>query len=73
MALPPRGKGEASLFAPPLAEVEQFEETVVGVGELALVDDEAGFVLAGGDCGNDLVEGGLPRFSMSGAKSLRVR
>ncbi len=50
-------KGQAGLVAPPLAEVEQFDEAVIGVGQLALVDDEAGIELAGDDGGNDLVEG----------------
>ena len=52
-----KGKGQASLFAPPLAEVEEFGEAVIGVGELAFVDDEACFKLACGDGWDDLVEG----------------
>jgi hypothetical protein len=52
-----RGAGQAGLLAPPDAEVEELVQAVVGVGELALVDDEAGVELAGDDGGDDLVEG----------------
>ena len=48
---------EVGLFAPPLAEVEELEQAVIRVGELALVDDEAGLVFAGDYGGDDLVEG----------------
>ena len=51
------GKRKAGLFAPPLTEVEELDEAVVGVGELTFVDDEAGFELACDDGGDDLVEG----------------
>ena len=57
MALPPRGSGSAGFVLPPLAEVEELDEAVVGVGELAFVDDEAGVELSGEDGGDDLVEG----------------
>ena len=51
------GQRQAGLLAPPLAEVERFDQAVVAVGELAFVDDEAGVELARDDRGNDLVEG----------------
>src|ERR1700733_7393843 len=51
------GEGKTGLFAPPLAEVEELDEAIVGVGELAFVDDEAGVELACYDRGEDLVEG----------------
>ena len=50
-------EGQAGLLVPPVAEVEELDEAVVGVGELAFVDDEAGVELAGEDGGDDLVEG----------------
>jgi hypothetical protein len=48
---------QAGGFAPPDAEVEHLVEAAGGVGELALVDDEAGVEVAGQNLGNDLVEG----------------
>jgi len=42
---------------PPDTKVENFGEAVTGVGELALMDDEAGVELAGDDGGDDLVKG----------------
>jgi hypothetical protein len=51
------GQWQAGLFAPPLTEVEELDEAVVGVSELAFVDDEARFELARGNGGDDLVEG----------------
>ena len=51
------GKHEAGLFAPPDAEIDDFAEAAGGVGELPLVDDEAGVEAAGFDFGDDLVEG----------------
>jgi hypothetical protein len=60
------GKGKTGLFAPPLAEVEEFDEAIVGVGELAFVDDEAGVELACYDRGDDLVEGDGDGFDLGG-------
>ncbi len=40
-----------------MAEIEKLDESVVGVGELAFVDDEAGVKLARDDGGDDFVEG----------------
>jgi len=48
---------EVGLLAPPLAEVEELEQAVIRVGELALMDDEACLVFAGDYGGDDLVEG----------------
>jgi hypothetical protein len=60
------GEGKASLLAPPLAEVEEFNEAVVGVGELAFVNDEACFELACDDGGDDLIEGNDGSFDVWG-------
>src|ERR1700733_14593822 len=60
------GEGKTGLFAPPLAEVEELDEAVVGIGELAFVDDEAGFELSGDDGGYDLVEGNDGGFDFRG-------
>ena len=59
-------QGQAGLLVPPLAEVEEFDEAIVGVGELALVDDEAGVELSGDDGGDDLVEGDELGFDVGG-------
>ena len=48
---------EAGGFAPPDAEVDDLVQSAGGVGELALMDDEAGIVFAGENLGDDLVEG----------------
>ena len=51
------GQHQAGGFAPPDAEIENLVEAAGGVGELALVDDEAGVEVSGQNRGNDLVEG----------------
>ncbi len=51
-----QGKRQTGLLAPPLAEVEELEQAIAGVGELALVNDESSFKLAGDYGGDDLVE-----------------
>ena len=48
---------QAGGFAPPRAKVNRAKKTAGGIGELALVNDEAGIVCAGQNLGNDAVEG----------------
>ena len=48
---------KAGGFAPPDAEIENLVEAAGGVGELALVDDQAGVEFAGQNLGDDLIEG----------------
>src|ERR1035437_1062585 len=53
----PQGQDQAGGLAPPDAEVEDLVEAAGAVGELALMDDEAGIVGSGQNRGDDLVEG----------------
>src|ERR1700716_3814589 len=62
----PERERQAGLFAPPLAEIEQLDEAVVGVGELAFVDDQAGVELARGNGGDDLIEWDDRGFDLGG-------
>ena len=48
---------QAGLIAPPAPEIDDAVQPGLVVGELALVDDQPGLVLAGEHFGNDLVEG----------------
>ncbi len=47
---------QSGFLAPPLTQIEHLEEPAGGIGELPLVDDKAGFVLAGEYLRDDLVE-----------------
>ncbi len=52
-----QGQDKAGGFAPPDAEVENLCEAAGAIGELALVDDEAGIEFAGENFRDDLIEG----------------
>src|SRR5208337_4185889 len=43
-------------FTPPNAEVEHFEKSAGGVGELPLVNDEAGIEFSGENLGDNAIE-----------------
>ena len=55
--IPAKRKGKGGLLAPPLPEIEQLEQSLFGIGQLAFVDDETGIELAGENGRDDLVEG----------------
>ena len=50
------GQRQAGVLLPPDAEVDDQVQAELGIGELALVDEEAGVDAAGGDLVGNLVE-----------------
>jgi hypothetical protein len=62
-------EGKAGLLVPPYAEVDDLLEAVLGVGELALVDEEASVATTAGM----ILSKSTTTVSTSGAKSLSVR
>src|SRR5258708_19552683 len=49
-------KRQSSKFVPPLAHVQDLVQAGVLIGELAFMDNQPSFKLAGHNVGNDLVE-----------------
>ena len=56
MAFPPQRQGQPRLLLPPLPQVDDQLQPLVAVGELSLVDDQAGIHVAAGHNVEDVVE-----------------
>src|ERR1700742_1724068 len=50
-------QGQAGLLAPPYGQIQDLVQGAVRVGELSLVNDEAGGEIAGENLGDDAIEG----------------